>query len=271
MKSVDDWVKRTARLGYIAVGCVYIIAGFLTAAAALGLGGRTASWRDAIDFVSGFPFGVIALIIIAAGLTGYGAWGVISGITDSDLRGRGWKGIALRVRAAASGTVHLVMAFSVVRLALTHRSSGSGSDENARHWTARLMDVAAGRLLVALIGVALVAYAVAALWRAWEAKLGERLHVPAKTKGREFLIAVCRFGIAARGVLFGVIGASLVQAAVHSNPSRTRATKGALQRVAEAPFGRWLLFAIAIGLAAYGLYAIIKGMYRRVEVHRERV
>ena len=260
---MTNWIERTARLGYISVGCVYIIAGFLSAMAALGLGGKTASWRDALYVVNDFPLGRIALVVIAIGLTGYGVWGVISGITDSDRRGGDWKGIALRIRAFGSGLVHLAMAFSVFRFALTQRGGGSGSEANARHWTARLMDVPAGRLLVALIGLALLGYGVAALWRAWQAKLGERLHIPAR---HTVIIAICRFGIAARGILVGVIGTSLVRAAIHGNPSETRATKGALERVAEAPFGRWLLVAVTIGLAAYGVYAIVKGMYRTVRV-----
>lgn len=265
MSKPAKWVERAARLGYISVGCVYIIAGSMTAAAALHRGGHTASWHDAIVAVSAVPLGIVALLVIALGLFGYGAWGLISAVVDSDRRGSDFKGIALRAKYAASGVVHAAMAYGVARFALTHHSSNSGSDSNARHWTARVMDMPFGRVVVFIGGLALIAYGAAALWRAWEAKLGERLHVP-KIPARALLIGVCRFGIAARGIVVAVVGGSLIEAVIHRDPSRTRATKGALQRLAEAPYGRAVLFIVALGLVAYGVYAIVKGRFRTVRV-----
>ncbi len=261
-----EWIERTARLGYFAVGCVYIIGGLMTAAAAAGAGGHTSSWHEAIAAVSRAPLGVFALIVIGVGLTGYAAWGIISGFTDSDQRGNDLKGLALRARNIASGIFHATLAFSLFRFALTNRGGGSGSDRNAQHWTGKLMDVPFGRWLVAVSGMVLIGYGLASLWRAWQAKLGQRLHVPATVPGRALLVAVCRFGIAARGIVVGIVGSSLIEAAIHHNPERTRATRGALQSVGSAPHGAVLLFIIAVGLAAYGVYAIVKGRYRTVKV-----
>jgi hypothetical protein len=39
---------------------------------------------------------------------------------------------------------------------------------------------------------------------------------------------------------------------------------GALFALAQAPFGPWLLEAVALGLLAYGTYSLAEARYRRV-------
>lgn len=259
------WIEPVARLGYLSIGFVYIVAGCMTAAAAAGAGGQAASWRDAIAEVNRMPLGSAALVVIVIGLLGYSIWLCISAVTDSDQRGRDAKGIALRLRGVASAVIHVAMAVSIVRFLTTHSAGGSGGDRAAKMWTARLMDAPFGRWFVALAGVIFVGYGVYSCWKAWEAKLGERLHI-ARIRARELLVAVCRFGIAARGVVVAVIGGSIIEAAVHHNPERTKATKGALLRVAQEPYGRILLLILSLGLIAYGFYSMVKAKYRTVRV-----
>lgn len=250
-------------MGYFAIGVVYIIVGLMTAAAAIGVGGKTASWGDALREISAMPLGTIALIAIGVGLLGYSAWLLINAITDSDRRGRDAKALFVRTGQAGSAVIHTFIGVNALRFAMTHRSSGASSDANAQNWTARVMEMPLGRAVVVIAGLAFLAYAIYAITRAWEAKLGSRLHLPS-TAIRPAIVAICRFGIAARAIVIGVIGGSLVAAAVHHNPSRTEASKGALLNVARAPFGDALLLVVSVGLAAYGVYAIVKARYRTI-------
>jgi hypothetical protein len=66
-------------------------------------------------------------------------------------------------------------------------------------------------------------------------------------------------------VIFGVIGVSLIRAAILYNPKAARGTSGAMQQIAAQPFGGWMLVVIAIGLIAYGIYAFINARYRRIK------
>jgi len=50
-----------------------------------------------------------------------------------------------------------------------------------------------------------------------------------------------RFGFAARGIAVGVIGLLLIQAAFLSEPDEAQGMVGALEVLAEEPFGQWLL------------------------------
>jgi len=103
------------------------------------------------------------------------------------------------------------------------------------------------------------------LVRAFKSKLGDRLHlgqIPHET--RRVVVAVSRFGLAARGVVFGIIGVFLALAAYHHNPDEARGIAGALDTLQRQPYGPWLLGVVAIGLIAYGVYEFVKARYRQI-------
>ena len=260
---VAPWIEGAARLGYLSIGVVYIIAGLMTAGAATGLGGKAATWRDALAKISAMPLGAVALMIIGVALLGYSAWLASSSITDAERRGNDAKGLFVRAGKLASAVIHVFIGVNALRYATTHRSSSSGGDANAKHWTARAMEMPLGRIVVAIAGLAFLGYAVYAFTRSWEAKLGSRLHLPSNS-ARPLIVAICRFGIAARGIVIGVIGLSFLAAAVHQNPSRSEASRGALIDLARAPFGAAVLLIVSLGLVAYGIYAIVKARYRTI-------
>ena len=55
-----------------------------------------------------------------------------------------------------------------------------------------------------------------------------------------------RLGIAARGIVFGVVGTFLTRAAFEFDPQEARGLGGALQALARQPLGPWLLGAVAL-------------------------
>jgi hypothetical protein len=252
-------IERLARLGYIAIGIVYALIGGLTAAAALHHKRGAADRRDAFAFILDKPFGNLLLIVIAAGLAGYAIWRISSGIVDSERRGSDAKGFALRAGSIARGLFYGGAAWQVVHLAMREGGQGRGSDANAKHWTARAMDHPFGRWAVAIAGLVIVGAGIYQISRAVRGKLSSRLHLQSRR-----LIAISRFGIAARGVVFGIIGASLVLAAIHYDASEARGTTGAFHAVAQQPFGRVLLALVATGFIAYGVYAVVNGLYRDI-------
>ena len=74
------------------------------------------------------------------------------------------------------------------------------------------------------------------------------------------------FGLAARGVVFGIIGVFLVQAGLSRNAEEAGSTGDALGAIGSGPFGQWTLAIVAIGLASYGVYQLVKARYRRIDV-----
>lgn len=253
-------IERLARLGYASIGIVYIIGGGLAAMAGLGRGGSTGGHERALLVILRQPFGRIALGIIAIGLVGYTLWRLVSAVTDSEHRGDDAKGWAIRAASAGRGLIYGAITIEVVRL-ITNRGRGSsGGDQEAQHWTARLMEQPFGPWLVATAGLGVVAYGAYQLYAAWDSKLSKRISLgEIDDRVRRKVVAVSRFGIGARGIVFFVIGGSLVVAAMKHDADAARGTSGALASLPEP-----VLIVVGIGLAAYGVYALVNARYRRI-------
>ncbi len=66
-----------------------------------------------------------------------------------------------------------------------------------------------------------------------------------------------RFGYGAKGVVYAVIGALALQAAL-SRGGETTDSQGALQRIVQAPFGQVLLGIVAVGLVGYAIWRLVQ-------------
>jgi hypothetical protein len=72
---------------------------------------------------------------------------------------------------------------------------------------------------------------------------------------RKIAIALGRFGMAARGVTFLVIGWFLIQAGLNHAPSKATGFGGAFLFLLAQPYGRWLLGIVALGFIALGIHS----------------
>lgn len=266
-RQLAPWIERLARVGYAAKGVVYVLIGALAARAAAGAGGRTTDSRGALVTIGRGEFGAVLLAVIAAGLLGYAAWRFIAAVTDAERAGGDAKGVAKRLAGAGRGVLYVGLAVQALRLlqgaASDARSSGSGAED----WTARLMAAPFGRWLVAAAGCGVIAYALYQLYRAYAAKVRKHLDLGRlSAQAQAVVVAVGRFGIGARGVVFLVIGWFLVRAARQADASQASGIAEALDTLERQPNGRWLLAAVALGLVAYGLYELVNARYRRISV-----
>jgi hypothetical protein len=69
-------------------------------------------------------------------------------------------------------------------------------------------------------------------------------------------------GFIARGVVFGLMGAFLIQAAAEADPNQVRGLDGALLELARADASPVLLGLVAAGLVAFGAFCLIMARYR---------
>jgi hypothetical protein len=254
------WIERLARVGFAAKAVLYTIVGLLALQAAIGSGGGTTGSRGALTTLVRQPFGAIALVVIAAGLFGYAAWRVTEAALDPERRGNGPKGILLRASFAARGLFHAALGVQAIRLAV---GSGSGRGQSAETWTGRVLDAPLGVWIVMATGACVVGYGLYQLYRAWTAKLTRQLDLSRLSADtRSLVVKVCRAGIAARGIVFAVIGTFLARAGLARSAEQAADTGEALAVIGRQPFGAWLLAGVAIGLIAYGVYEIVQARYR---------
>lgn len=247
-------------MGFAAKAVLYAVIGVLALQAALGNGGDTTGSQGALQTLVRQPFGAIALVVISAGLFGYAAWRLIEAALDPERRGNGPKGLALRASFAARGLFHAALGVQAIRLAI----GGSGSDgQGAEQWTARVLDAPFGPWLVMAGGASIIGYGLYQLYRAWAAKLSRQLDLASLSRDAgSWVVRVCRAGIAARGIVFVVIGAFLARAGYGHSAEKAADTGEALAVIGSQPFGRWLLAGVAIGLIAYAVYEIVQARYR---------
>ena len=143
------------------------------------------------------------------------------------------------------------------------RGSGGGGGNGAQHWTARLMEQPFGRVLVGLVGAAIAGYGLYEIYTAFTSDLAKRLAVAGSAVAtRNRVVAIGRMGTAARGVVFGIIGWLVIQAALRYDPSKAQGLEGALGTLRQAAYGPYLLVAVALGLVAYGVFQFVKARYR---------
>jgi hypothetical protein len=84
---------------------------------------------------------------------------------------------------------------------------------------------------------------------------------PAK---RRLLMASGRVGLAARAIVFALVGYFLLRTAIDYEPSRAVGVDGALAHLHREPLGQWLLGLVAAGLLAFAVYSVLEGAYRRL-------
>ncbi len=264
-QEIAPWIERLARVGFVAKGLLYMTVGFLAASAALGLGGKAATdQHGAMWTLLHKPLGRGLLAVIALGLVGYSAWRVIEAIADPERHGWSAKGFAHRGRSFVTGGIHLALAFSAAKLALYQRDDHDSSRE-AQDWTARALSKPGGKILVAIAAAAFVGYGLYQLYKAFKSKLNKRLSFGSlRPTTRRVVVGVSRFGIAARGIVFGMIGVMLARAAYDGNAKEAGGVSKSMRELFG--FGTQPFIAIAVGLAAYGVYQFINARYRKISV-----
>jgi hypothetical protein len=266
MKPTDNvapWIERMARVGYTAKGILYITIGYLAAKAGLGQGGSVTDTSGAMRQVKHASLGQPLLLVIAAGLLGYAGWRLVEAITDPERRGTSAKGIIMRAGFVARGVFHAGLGLTAVRLAFGRGGSASGSQ--APHWTARAFQLPGGELLVAVAALWIVGYGLYQFYRAWSPKMRRHLQLAELPPGvQRWVLGLSRFGIAARGVVFCLIGVFLTRAALRHDPAQAGGIRESLRTLAET--GRWAFVVVALGLVAYGVYELVNARYRNIQI-----
>lgn len=265
-RGAEPWIQRLARMGYAAKGLVYLVVGGLALQVALGRGGRTTGSEGALRTILHQPFGWVLLGVVAVGLAGYALWRFVQAALDPEDSGEGTKGIGKRAAFAISGIIHAGLALEAMRMAMGFSGGGGSSDSGPQHWTSVVLAKPLGQWLIAGVGLGIVVYGGFELVRAYRTHLSNRLDLSRLgSTRRTWVVRFGRLGLAARGVVFGVIGSFLIRAALQYDSSEARGLGGALASLREQVFGRWLLGLVAIGLAAYGMLELIKARFRRID------
>jgi hypothetical protein len=256
------WYALLARTGLVAKGLSFGLVGALAIKLAAGGGGKATSREGALASLAQHGFGKVVLSLLALGFAAYASWRFVQAFAEQEeSEAKEW---GKRAGYAGRGLIYAALTVSTVRLLL---ESGRQESQNARaHKTAStVLSWPGGTWVVGLAGALIVG---AGLWNAYRGitrkfqdrwRVGELGHAARAWGARVGVV-----GHLARAVVFTLIGVFVIKAAIDYNPKDAIGLDGALQKLAHAAYGPWLLGLTAAGLVAYGAFCLVDAKLRDV-------
>lgn len=260
MHRAPVWIERLARIGIAAKAVVYLAIGSLATAAALELGGIITGVEGVLRLVVSQPMGRALLGLLAFGFAAYTVWLFAQALVDPDGNGTSFVGLANRAGQVITGIAHIALTWEAARLALGMRGGAGGGVEEL---VARVLEAPLGSWLLRLAGLVVIVVGLGQIWRALFGNVRRDWRLGALRPDRDRLpLWIGRFGLAARGVVLSVGGLLVLRAALAYDPHRAGGMGKVLTELAQQPASQWLLGLVALGLAAYGLFALVEARYR---------
>jgi Domain of Unknown Function (DUF1206) len=269
-ESGSGWYAWLARAGLVAKGISFGIVAALAIGVAVGAGGKTTSRQGALQTLAQHTWGKVLLVLLALGFVGYAIWRFVQAFAERD-DGGDEKGEAKkwgkRAGYVGRGLIYAGLAFTTAKI-LAGSGGQASQNEEAQKTTAAVLDWPAGRWIVGIVGVSIIAAGLWNLYRGIAKKFedkwrtGEMSKTERKWGGRAGLA-----GHLARAVVFGLIGIFVTKAAIDYDPNNAIGLDGALQKLANASYGPWLLGLTAAGLLCYALFCLVDARYRDVSTN----
>ena len=257
----NDGLEALARLGFIGFGLTHLVLAWIAVQLAFGRAPAEGDQLGAFQLLRQAPLGVLLLALVAIGLAAAAVWQALeAAVGHTDVRGA--TRVGERLASAGRTLAYGFFAVSALKLLFRPATSGAGDKQAA---AGSLLAAPGGPWLVGLIGVGVVVAGGGLVWygatRHFERhlKTGQMTEPARHTVG---LLAV--IGYLAKGVAYAIAGVLVVIAAVRYDPSAARGLDASLRTLTQSTWGVWLLFAMAAGIAAYGLFAIAQARYRKV-------
>lgn len=257
------WLERASRLGYAARGLVYLGMGVLLLLAAVDLAPRARGAKAMLAAWTDWPLGLALIGLVACGLTGFALWRVLQALFDADRHGASAKGLAVRAGQAVSGLVYGGLALSAFELLDAVEDVGEADEEQkARGLASSLLVLPHGDLLLMLAGLVLLGVGLGNVIQGVAQDFAKRLGCGPRLCRR--IVPLARIGYGARGLATLPAGYFLFKAGMEAKSADARSWGGALQTIEQQPFGSAVLALLALGLIAFGLFAMAEALFRRI-------
>jgi len=257
----NRYFQLLGRVGLAAYGLVHFTIAYLAARVAVGAGGAKADKGGALQTLAAQSGGRALLWAATVGLAMLVLWQL--GEAAVGLR---WvrphnKRTRKRIVSAVEAVVFGVLAVSAGKIAA---GGGSGSSEKQEAFTARVLALPLGQVLVGAVGVAVIGVAGAVAYSGVRKKFVEDLDLStASPIAHTVAVRLGQAGYPALGVAYAIIGLLIVSMAVTYRPDKAVGLDAALTTLAAQTYGTALLLLVAAGLACFGLYCLFDARYRR--------
>lgn len=261
----EQWIEHYARFGYAAKGVIYGTTGILAFRAAFDIGeDETVGSTGALNAIAEQPFGRAAIVVVSISLMGYVVWRFIQAFLDPEHNdGKSFQDIVRRIGYGMSGLVYAGIAYSAIEI-LTDFPKEDG--RTPTDWALLIMRVPLGRAAVSAVGLMFFGVGCYYFYRAFRAEFRKRFKLHQMSSvAKTWATVAGQVGIAARGVVYVVIGIYAIRAAWEFDPNMIKTTEDALATFNGNPTDEWILATLGIGFMAYGVHMFFQARYRSID------
>jgi hypothetical protein len=259
-----DWKDPIGRLGLLGQGVLATIIGLLATRIAVGDKDEAATSEGAVAWVADQPLGKFLLVALTVALFALAVWRFLDALMGDPVEGSEPKD---RIKYAVLGVIYFSLAVTALGITIANWTGtgdtggrGKSGDEGSQKAASTLFDWPAGRWLVGIAGVAVIGYAIYNFYKqVITRKFTERLDAD----DTSWVVRLGLVGYTAQSLVYVVIGYFFLQAAIAFESKTAKGPSGALIELGGEGWGQLLLWVIAIGLFAYGVFCVAEAKYRK--------
>jgi hypothetical protein len=242
-------VEGGARLGYAVNGLLHLLIAWLAVQVAVGVQAAKADQSGALATLTDSTMGTLTLWAAVAGFALLGLWQ----LTEAVVRRRR----SVRLKSAGKAIGYAAIGWSALGFLL---GSGSDSARQSADVTAALLGAPLGRLLVAVLGLAVLGIAAYHVVKGWTRRFLRDL----REHPGGWAVWAGIAGYVAKGIALTFVGGLFLVAAGSGTPDGATGLDGAMRALLLLPGGRLPLLLIGVGFAAYGVYSLARARFARV-------
>ncbi|MGY1858328.1 DUF1206 domain-containing protein [Modestobacter sp. SYSU DS0290] len=259
----SDALEHLARVGLIAYGMVHLLIAWLALQLAWGGGSGSADQSGAMATLAAQPFGRVLLWVLAAGLIALAVWQLAELLRHRDgLRSSGEQrenALTSSGKAVAKAVVYVFLAITAIRFATGGGQSSSGQEQQT---VAGVLGWPGGRYLVGIAALVVIGVGAYHVHKGLTKRFLKEVDTTQASAGQRRVVErLGQVGYPAKGIALALVGGLLGWAAITFDPEKASGLDGALHTLLDAPFGRLLLTLVALGIAAFGVFAFFRARF----------
>lgn len=239
--------RAFVQIGLMAYGVVHLLVAWLAFSLAIGRGGGgdKANQSGALQMLVEKPYGKVLLAVITAGFAMLVVWQVVQ-LLIGHREYTGGKKTQKRISSAARAIVYAALAWASVKGVM----SGNTDANSQADMSQKLMSMPGGRILVGVVGLAVIGYAVYQFIKGYKGLFNEDLDRELTGPAKQIASA----GFYAKGVAYGMLGVLFLLAAIRYDTKKAGGLDVALAEILKQPWGPIILGVVALGIAIYGVF-----------------
>jgi hypothetical protein len=257
--SASPWARALARAGLVARGVIYILIGWLAVEVAIGHSSRRPNQQGALQLLAGKSYGLVTLWLLGAGFAAYALWRLSEaafGVTGEGRRA------GPRLKSLIRAVVYAFLSFLTFQVIAGAAGSQTRKQQDL---TSTVLHQAGGQWIVGILGLAIVIAGLTLVAEGIRRRFMKYLRIGEMSKKtRQMVKTLGMIGTTARGVVFAIVGALIMDAAVTFSPQKSGGLDKALLTLRHQAFGQFLLLITALGVLIFGVYGLCEARWRRV-------